>query len=171
MVHALKMGWMKPSKPDEDKDEDEENQNIFFNIWNEDEEVTQIEEWRQICCNYTCNYKVVATVFRWTFYFTLRIEFWHKNIFWNPNLYMYLLIPWARHLLLMALYWLGVTGFPRSGQKVVFFQGKRKVREFWNWSGKNDFLWQKSGIFCMMKGHRSYNYSTCFWFSGVWLYI
>ena len=44
MVHALKMGWMKPSKPDEDKDEDEENQNIFFNIWNEDEEVTQIEE-------------------------------------------------------------------------------------------------------------------------------
>lgn len=40
MVHALKMGWMKPSKPAEDKDEEEEEQPNFYMIWNEDEEVS-----------------------------------------------------------------------------------------------------------------------------------
>lgn len=39
MVHALKMGWMKPSKPLEERDEEEE-ESSFYMIWNDDEEVT-----------------------------------------------------------------------------------------------------------------------------------
>ena len=45
--------------------------------------------------------------------------------------------------------------------KRCFFQGQGKIMEFWNWSGKNDFLakvMEMSGNF-MMKGHWSYNYS------------
>ena len=37
-VRALKMGWMKPTKTEEDKEEDDDTPNYYM-LWKEDEEV------------------------------------------------------------------------------------------------------------------------------------
>ncbi|XP_046381046.2 ribosome biogenesis protein bop1-B-like [Haliotis rufescens] len=51
MVHAIKMGWMKPPKvPDsdeEEKEEPEEEQPTYFNIWKDDEEPEITRRYRQ----------------------------------------------------------------------------------------------------------------------------
>ena len=36
MVHSIKMGWMKPSKP---KTEEEEEATRFYELWKKEEEV------------------------------------------------------------------------------------------------------------------------------------
>jgi hypothetical protein len=43
MVHAIKMGWMKPSKTDEEKDkeEEEEDEPNFYMIWKDEDEVSK----------------------------------------------------------------------------------------------------------------------------------
>ncbi|XP_052230147.1 ribosome biogenesis protein bop1-B-like [Dreissena polymorpha] len=48
MVHALKMGWMKPSKTQEEQEKEEEEQDDkFYMIWNEDEETEISKRYRQ----------------------------------------------------------------------------------------------------------------------------
>ncbi|XP_045192992.2 ribosome biogenesis protein bop1-like [Mercenaria mercenaria] len=48
MVHALKMGWMKPSKSKEEKDkEEEEDEPNFYMIWKDDEETEISKRYRQ----------------------------------------------------------------------------------------------------------------------------
>ncbi|XP_052818042.1 ribosome biogenesis protein bop1-like [Mya arenaria] len=47
MVHALKMGWMKPSKPDDEKDEEEDDEPNFYMIWNDDDDSEMNKRYRQ----------------------------------------------------------------------------------------------------------------------------
>ncbi|XP_060594341.1 ribosome biogenesis protein bop1-B-like [Ruditapes philippinarum] len=49
MVHALKMGWMKPSKTDEEKDkeEEEEDEPNFYMIWKDEDETEISKRYRQ----------------------------------------------------------------------------------------------------------------------------
>ena len=55
MVHALKMGWMKPTKP---KSDEEEQEHKYYMLWRDDDEVSMSVclsvVWLLVCTDGRC---------------------------------------------------------------------------------------------------------------------